>query len=346
MSEGIPDTPSPAAADGTLAHAWCAQALLNSDKPPVPAEWVPYVASYVAYVRGLVAATPGAVLLVERPVPLARLTGEIGAEGTPDAVVQGANILHVIDLKFGAGELVSAGYAGDDMLGINPQLGIYALALLAAQGTASLPLNVVLHIFQPRREHVSTLSLTLDELRAFGVRVRAGAKKVVPGAPLTPGATQCRWCRARATCRARADWHALTFQRDLNQVSNDELAVFLAQAPDMARWIKDLHVRAFTELQHQRSVGDWKVVEGRGSRVWLDGAREALQNVLGVSAFDSPVPQLIGITAAEKLLGKKHEVVVQFTHKPRGSPKLVPGSDPRPPLAIAAGDEFSPTTTE
>ena len=84
----------------------------------------------------------------------------------------------------------------------------------------------------------------------------------------------------------------------------------------------------------------FKVVEGRSNRRYTD--EEAIAKALRKAGFkvaDIYKPrELLGLTAMEKLVGKKKfgELAGSYIVKPAGSPTLVPEDDKRPPLNTAA----------
>ena len=85
-----------------------------------------------------------------------------------------------------------------------------------------------------------------------------------------------------------------------------------------------------------------KVVEGRSSRKYRDEAKVA-QAILATGNFsdqDIYTKALLGITAMEKLLGKKQFGVLlePFITKAPGKPTLVPLSDKRPEYNAASAD--------
>lgn len=155
---------------------------------------------------------------------------EAEAWGTADVIVaRGAEII-VIDLKYGMGVEVHAGY--DDRGGVerggvpikthclrkpNPQMGLYALgALQAYNGIAGDFEHVRMAISQPRiKSAPSEYDLPVAELEEWG---RSTARSAVNSCRLAeahgdtgqafqdtyvrPGEKQCKFCRAKATCSA------------------------------------------------------------------------------------------------------------------------------------------------
>ena len=79
--------------------------------------------------------------------------------GTGDAVLLAPGKLHVIDFKYGQGVLVEAEH--------NSQMMLYALAALKKYSRKYKVKRVSMSIFQPRRENVSTWTITATELRKW-----------------------------------------------------------------------------------------------------------------------------------------------------------------------------------
>ena len=122
-----------------------------------------------------------------------------GGFGTVDFCVLGGDELHVIDLKYGKGVPVSAVD--------NPQPRLYALGVLSELGTIWDNLKTVTtHIFQPRLNAISTEELQVDELLDWGrAEVKPKAKRAAGMTRCFAPGTHCKFCRARATCKARAE---------------------------------------------------------------------------------------------------------------------------------------------
>ena len=90
--------------------------------------------------------------------------------GTGDCVIVADDLLHIVDLKYGLGILVSA--SGEDGTG-NSQLKCYALGALDTFGDLYDIRRVKLSIYQPRRENVDTFELTKEDLLKWADEVLA-----------------------------------------------------------------------------------------------------------------------------------------------------------------------------
>jgi hypothetical protein len=115
--------------------------------------------------------------------------------GTCDCIIIGGNILHIIDFKYGKGVPVAA----KD----NPQMKLYALGAYS-EYSFLYPIDIVkMTIIQPRLDNsISEDSLSIEELLVWGESIKPIAKMAFNGeGEYSPG-EHCRFCRAKALCRA------------------------------------------------------------------------------------------------------------------------------------------------
>lgn len=213
--EGIPDRSSGFADEGTLAHAIGARILkqrLGLDTLDEDAEireyrrrWKPEMEKYAegyadhvwqAWQTALNA--PGAlppVIAVEQRLDFSRWVPE--GFGTGDAVVMGAGMLKVIDLKYGKGVRVSA-------IG-NPQMRMYALGALTALGDFYRPKKVQMTIWQPRIGNVSVDRVDTEELLDWADNIlRPSAMLAWRGAGHRVAGKWCRFCKCAPSCPVKA----------------------------------------------------------------------------------------------------------------------------------------------
>ena len=204
---------------------------------------------------------------------------------------------------------------------------------------------------QPRiSDEPSEWGCSLTELLAFGRRVKQRAALAIEGeGDYRPSKDNCRFCRAKATCRARAEKNVeLAFGpvgKKPPLISNEEMGKFLKQGEDVARWIADLQDCALAQCLAGKDVPGWKAVEGRGSREWtdLDKAFRGLETA-GVEAELLWERRPLSVAQSEKVIGKKEFGVLakdDVVKKP-GNPALVEESDKRPAITnkITAGEAF------
>ena len=90
--------------------------------------------------------------------------------GTGDCVIVADEVLQIIDYKHGLGVLVSA---GDDEHGGNSQMMCYALGALEAFGDIYDINQIKMTIFQPRRDNISTYTISREDLLKWADEVLA-----------------------------------------------------------------------------------------------------------------------------------------------------------------------------
>ncbi len=259
--------------------------------------------------------------------------------GTSDAVILTDNTIEVFDLKYGAGVKVEA--QG------NPQLRLYGLGAAALFGDLYDIELVRMTIIQPRLDHVSSEIVPLaDLLRWAETEVAPKAKAAMDGTGEIEAGDWCRWCPAKEVCRVRAEKQLELARRDFAfeeppLLSDEEIGEVLQRAAGLAKWAKEVEEYALQEAKNGHKFAGWKLVEGRSVRKYTDDLKVA--QALMDAGYDEAMlyeRKLYGITAMEKLVGKKHltEVLGDLIHKPPGKPVLVPESDKRREINSAAED--------
>lgn len=353
-SQGLPDSSSAAADQGTAAHElaeWKLRCVLGLDPASRPvsdrqdAEMEAHTDDYVAYVREVLASvrqvTPDALVCIEQRLDFSHVVPD--GFGTGDCVIVADGIIHVIDLKYGAGVLVEAEE--------NPQLKLYALGALHTFEALYEPGEVVVHIFQPRRDNVTSWATTATELTTWAeTEVAPKAELAVAGeGEFCPG-SWCQFCKIAPTCRARAqanlDLARFEFKAAA-ELTDAEIAAVLAQLPQLTKWASDVEAYATSLAVNQGKTWDgFKLVAGRSIRKYTNESKviEALEAAGCTDVYDQ---KLRTITTLEKQLGKKRfaEILADLVVKPAGKPSLVPITDKRPALEMRdAASEFTPIT--
>lgn len=341
----FPDTTSEAAKEGTLAHeiaeakvrnyfqtldygkTWLNKELAKFKKRKLYApEMDGYTNDYVDYCRAAALEWEKLPYIdVEKKLDLSAYVPE--GFGTADLVLIGGNKLRIIDLKYGKGVPVSAER--------NPQLMLYALGAYDTYSVLYDIQEVELSIFQPRIDNTSSWTIGIKDLLAFGELVKAKAAIAIKGeGEQTPG-DWCRFCRARAQCRARAEKNVeLAFKsHDAPELMTlDEIGGYLERGEDVARWLKDLQEYALSQCLAGHEVAGWKAVEGRGSRDWTD-QEEAFKRLeeKGIDEAMLYERKPLSLAQTEKLVGKKDfaDTVGDLVVKKPGKPTLVPETDKR-----------------
>jgi hypothetical protein len=355
LSRDQPERATTASDEGTLAHSIAADVLKKPElkgavkQHPGAADLEALRAGNVAalqsYVDFVYERAVGCLLFVEESLDLSPWLG-VGGFGTSDAVIYSpaTQTLTIVDLKFGLGNLVFANERSDDgeTMTINPQLGLYSLGAFVRFDYLDI-IDVEMVVHQPRREHVSVALAEPKVLVAFGERVRESVLRVEKEPHrFEPGEKQCQWCPANAVCEARARWHLDAFAREVAVLKPEEVGRLLEQVVDMRAWCDALEQHARTALlADATAIPGWKMVEGRSVRAWNDEAHMVLFDRLGDLAYEK---KLIGITAAEKLLGAEAKALMPIiTVKPAGKPTLARLGDPRPAVTDARDGFFVET---
>ena len=344
--EGQEDRASPYAKQGTDCHELCAYLVeksLGRDAAD-PTESLEYydremqdcAESYCAYVMEQVEAAkkccPDPQVLVEQRLDFSRWV-ENGF-GTGDCVIVADEVLQVIDYKHGVGVLVSAER--------NPQMMCYALGALELFDGLYDIREIRMTIFQPRRENVSTYSMTKEELLTWADEVlKPTAELAYEGKGEFKAGEHCQFCRVKAVCRKRAEYNLELARYDFEMpatLEDTEIAAILPRIDSLTSWAADLKEYALQQALSGTHYEGFKIVEGRSVRKYSDEAAAA--SAAEKAGYDPYEKKLLGITAMTALMGRKkfEEVLGSYITKPQGKPALVPESDKRPAINTAYED--------
>ena len=259
--------------------------------------------------------------------------------GTGDCVIVADEVLQIIDYKHGLGVLVSA---GDDEHGGNSQMMCYALGALEVFGDIYDINQIKMTIFQPRRENISTYTISRDNLLKWANEVLAPtAQLAYVGEGEFKAGVHCQFCKVKATCRKRAEYNLELAKYDFEMpatLDDTEIAAILEKVDEMISWGNDIKEYALKQAQSGVHFEGWKVVEGRSNRKYTD--ESAVAFAVKDAGFDPYEKKLLGVTAMSTLLGKKkfEELLGGLIFKPPGKPALVPESDKRPAMNTAIED--------
>ena len=272
------------------------------------------------------------VILVEQRLDFSKYVPE--GFGTGDCVIIADGTLSVIDYKHGKGILVEAEK--------NPQMLCYALgALELFDGIYDID-TVSMTIFQPRRENVSTYTISKEELLQWAADVLIPrAKLAYAGEGDFAAGEHCRFCKVKATCRKRAEYNLELARYDFElppTLEDEEIEVVLAKADALAAWVSDVKDYALQAAVSGKQWTGWKLVEGRSNRKYTD--ETAVAEAVTKAGYNPYEQKLLGITAMTSALGKKQfeSILGSLTYKPQGKPTLVPESNKRPVMNTANQD--------
>ena len=344
--EGREDQASPYAQQGTDCHELCAylveKALGKDAADPTgnleyyDQEMQDCAESYCSYVMERVEEAkklcPDPQVMVEQRLDFSQWVEE--GFGTGDCVIVADEVLQVIDYKHGLGVLVSAEK--------NPQMMCYALGAVELFDGIYDIREIRMTIYQPRRENVSTYSMTKEELLAWADEVlEPTAELAYEGKGEFKAGDHCQFCKAKAACRKRAEYNLELARYDFEMpaaLEDSEIAAILPRVDDLVSWAADLKEYALQQALSGTEYPGFKIVEGRSNRRFADEA--AVAETVEAAGFDPYEKKLLGITAMTSLLGKKmfEELLGGLTYKPPGKPALVPDSDKRPAMNTAAED--------
>jgi len=346
LGEQYPDETSEFAAEGTDAHELCEYKLKTALglKATNPVKGLKFynddmetcASGYATYILELVEAAMATcsdpVVLIEQRLDFSAYVPE--GFGTGDCLVITDGTLHVIDYKHGQGVLVEA----ED----NPQMKLYALgALHLFDGIYDIE-QVAMTIYQPRRENINTSTVSKASLYEWAEQIlKPTAQVAFAGDGEFKCGDWCRWCPAKAECRARAEANLALAAYDFQApalLDDCEIETILGKLDDLTSWANDVKEYAYQQALAGKQWAGWKLVAGRAVRRYTNDA--AVADTVQAAGFDPFEHKLLGITAMEKTLGKPkfNHLLGALIEKAAGKPTLVPASDKREPYNPAAND--------
>lgn len=340
LEQEFEDQETEAAAEGTAAHALCEhklrKALKLRSKKPISQydcdEMDDYTDGYVQFVLEQLAQAkltcPDPQVLIEQRLDFSCYVPD--GFGTGDCLIIASPRLHVIDFKYGLGVLVDAYH--------NPQMMLYALGALRIFDCLYEITEVSMSIYQPRRENISTWTISVDKLMDWAENtLRPKADLAYKGeGEYSPG-PWCQFCKAAVKCRARAEAKLDLARFEFAQpplLTDAEIEEILGKLEDLTKWANE--IMAYAEdsaINHGKEWAGYKLVESRTNRKYTD--EEAVARAAASAGYrDIYKKTLIPITEMEKLMGKQtfKEVLGGLIAKPAGKPTLVPASDKRPAI--------------
>ena len=352
----LPDTSSEFARQGTDAHTLCefkvktalGQKLENPTKGLTffDEEMAECTDEYAQFVMECLATAKASckdpLIMIEQRLDFSCYVPD--GFGTGDCLIVADKLLHIIDFKYGLGVLVDAAE--------NPQMMLYALGALQLFDALYDIDTISMSIFQPRRENVSTWTITVAELKEWAEKIlRPKAELAFKGeGEFNPG-PWCTFCKAAVKCRARAEEKLALAQYEFTKpplLTDEEIEDILSRLDDLTKWANEIAAYAQdAAINHGKQWNGFKLVEGRSVRKYSDEAA-VVAAATAAGYRDIYKKSLIPITEMEKLMGKKTfaEVLGGLVIKPHGKPTLVPASDKRPAIHSGANHDFTEITEE
>ena len=345
---GIKDISSFAASEGSAAHE-LADMLFNNididsligtslDEYPditIDQNMVDYVHQYVDLVKAI-----GGVQRYECRVDFSDWVPD--GFGTSDAICIDGDMITIIDLKYGKGIRVDAFE--------NTQAILYALGAWYEESLVRDITTIKMMIIQPRLDHVSEWTITLDELLKWGEKLRQAAEMALrDDAPRIASDKACQWCKAKANCpelKQFSDAATMSNFDDLDLIATDlltdqQMAKALQSKKLILSWLDAIEAKVIAQLHDGKSFPGYKLVSGRSSRKWIDAESivNEMANRFGVDTDDMFKTTLITPPQAEKLVGKRNSAELsKLINRQAGKPTLVLESDKRESLQITVAD--------
>lgn len=363
MSEGLPDSTSSYAKEGSAAH-YLAEACLRKKQDPgfyagcvirrvgngysilkngarrldgdfeVDYDMAEAVQLYLDTIRADIAAHPDMSLVIEQKFDLSDLFP--GMFGTNDACLcEPFGKCIVYDYKHGAGVPVD--------VKDNPQLLYYALGAYLGNDCADVELVVV----QPRARHadgpVRRWELAGDELADWAKDKLIPAAKATeaPGAPLVSG-DWCRFCKAAGVCRRPVEDQLAVMKTSFTDIRVPQVEELTLDQMIRFHTFWDIfsscHDAVAAELQRRLMEGEtvpgYKLVQKKTNRQWAD-EKAIITACLPYTKsglfkiFEEP--KVLSPAKLEKLVKQKCVSLDlnQFITKPDGGLTMVSESDRR-----------------
>jgi hypothetical protein len=357
LEKQFPDSSSSFAEEGSLAHALC-EILIKSQHNLITVEqfnvefekikkdkyyndqMLDYCEAYAAFVNDQCKGEY--FLFIEQKLNMTTWI-EDGA-GTADGIVALPQERKAIfdDLKYGKGIRVDAKH--------NSQLKIYALGVLETLevifGKDAFD-TIETHIYQPRLDSISSYSYTVKELLDWAEKdLKPKATLAFKGEGEFKAGSHCGFCKARATCRALADYNMELAKHDFanpDLLNDEEVLKIYEQKAIFENWMDAVSGYVLGEALNGKSWPGYKLVEGRSVRSYSDPIKVA-EALKAKKYEDIYKPQtLLALGEMEKKIGKApfNEIVAPLLVRPEGKPTLTVESDKRPAWTKSVENDFN-----
>ncbi len=317
-----------------------AHRLYNDEMPEFVAEYVDYCIQQYHYYKSV---SDDVQIFIEDKIDLTEFIPDGG--GTNDFVILTDYFIEVIDLKYGRGVAVSAIN--------NTQLRLYGVGSVFRHKLNYHMKEIKMTIVQPRIGNISSDEISVEELEHWAyTEVTEKAKMAYAGeGELNPG-SWCKWCKFKPKCRAVYEQNIklakLEFQ-DPDEITEDEIRKIFEKREEIISWIDSINSHVMSKLMRKEPFGDYKLVKGRSTRKIVNPEKviEILDKEYDESLYMT-APKLLGITAIEKLVGKKNidSKIGQFIEKTDSKPTIALLSDSRADFFDSAADVFDDETPD
>lgn len=296
------------------------------------------------------------------------LVGRADMSGTVDCQIPDPNVYEIIDYKDGMAPVAAEN---------NPQLVQYAIGVLAS--LEKHPKSFQLTVIQPKlamrgMNPISTWNISTQALLQAIPYIKAQADATDdPSAPLVPGESQCKYCRAKGACPALAGQVNEVIQmfspipsdalsspealarKDPNQMDVGELRQILEAAPLVRQLLDGVEKEVQRRLEAGETVPGFKLVRGPGKRAWALPEEEMAKKLAGMGVPKSAMyeTKLVSPAKAEKLTWEKDGEVQrlsdrqlkrmanEYVAQQPGKPTVAPEADSREAVVVNAAPMFA-----
>ena len=300
-------------------------------------------------------------------------------DGTVDAQLHDRlnEVVEIIDYKDGMND------AWDSAILQMEQYAVGVLASLKIARPNPYPFKTVrMTVIQPKlalkggkaiRSVDYPVAQVLDEV-ARDLVIEASATDN-PQAPLVPGESQCKYCKAKGGCAALAgnvmkevgimfqpvvtetlDVAQQSADKDPAQMDDQQIRQIMEAAPLMRQLLEGVEKEALRRLESGNPIPGLKLVHGRGSRAWTLPEEEMAEKLvkMGIPKTAIYETKLVTPAKAEKLTWEKRDgtkvsltdrqlkrMEQEYVAKLAGKLTVVSESDSRPAVITNAAPLFS-----
>ena len=322
LQEQFPNETSPYAEEGTYLHSLCeykvkSRYLHEKVERPTSEKWdTPEAEKLTDVYYDFVAEAAGKLdeplMLIEQRLDYSHIAPQ--GFGTGDMILIDNETLHIIDFKGGGGVFVDARK--------NSQMMLYALGALAAYGYLFDVKRVKMSIVQPRLENISTYECSKEELTAWGESIKPVARLAFNGEGEQKPGDWCRFCRAKAVCKARRDEALAEFDnldKPARLVPVSELIKVFPKLSRIKAWADDVIEYLTSEaIDHGLEIEGYTLTEGKSKRIFTD--IDAVARTAEANGYEAYKKEPLSLTEFEKIMGKEKftELLGGYVVKPKG----------------------------
>lgn len=378
-----PDTSGAAAVDGTHSHTLLERALTDDLDPTmyvgkllddhegefiVDKDRANRVAMAYAHVQHRAKELDALMVVAESRVDPAALLGRDDCSGTVDVQIHTLTHVDIIDYKDGMGVVGAKD---------NQQLELYALGVLADNPHIK---SVRMTIIQPKLAQRGMKAITSYDMLAIDLLARVEQYKAAaaatdnPDAPLVPGESQCKFCKAKGSCSALASnvMEALSMFQSIdiaqqaadknpNELSDQQIREIVESAPLVRQLLEAVEAEALRRFEAGVTISGLKAVYGRGTRSWSLPEEEMADKLVKMGIPKTAIfeTKLITPAKAEKLTWEKRDgekkqlsdrqlktLESEYIRKSQGKLTIVPESDHRQAVVLDAAPMFGAVNSE